>query len=217
MRIIIAMAGAIASALTVALLAAAPTAAQMPAGTIRFAILRNGEQIGTHAIEVNRTGAETNVRITTDLTVKVLFVTAYRLQHNATERWVNGQLMAFSSTTDNNGTRHKVTAAMGAAGLEVEADGKTNRADKSVVPTSLWNPEFMRRKTVLDTQDGLVEAIAVTDDGMEELSLDGHAVKAHHYQTKGRFSQDVWYDERGRLVQLRLIGSDGSVISYKPM
>src|SRR5712664_419264 len=76
--------------------------ASQPTETMQFAIMRNGEQIGTHAIEISRKGPETNVRITTDLTVKVLFVTAYRLQHAATERRVNGQLVALDSTTDNN-------------------------------------------------------------------------------------------------------------------
>jgi hypothetical protein len=203
-----------AAALAVSLPAAT---AQTPAGTLRFVIMRNGEQIGTHAIEISRVGPETNVHSTIDLTVKVLFVTFYHLQHSATERWVNGQLMAFSSTTDSNGTPHKVSATMGASGLEVDADGKTSRVDKGVVPTSLWNPEFLRRKIMLDTQDGIVGPIMVTDDGVEDLTLDGKAVKAHHYAMKGRYAQDVWYDERGRLVQVKLIGSDGSVISYKPM
>jgi len=200
-----------------AVLVAATVAAQTPAGTLRFAIMRNGEQIGTHTVEISRVGPETTVRSATDLTVKVLFITAYRLQHSATERWVNGQLVAFNSTTDNNGTRHKVSATMGAAGLEMEADGKTSRVEKDVVPSSVWNPELVRRKVVFDSQDGQVEPISVTDNGAEELGLDARAVKAHHYEIKGRFSQDVWYDERGRLVQLKLIGSDGSVISYKPI
>jgi hypothetical protein len=34
---------------------------------------------------------------------------------------------------------------------------------------------------------------------------------------KGRYAQDLWYDERGRLVQVKLVGSDGSVISYRPI
>jgi hypothetical protein len=130
---------------------------------------------------------------------------------------MNGQLVAFNSTTDNNGTRHKVSATLGASGLEVEADGKTSRVDKSIVPASLWNPELMRRKSALDTQDGQIDQIAVTDDGMEDLSLDARTVKTHHYEFKSRYAQDVWYDERGRLVQVRLVGSDGSVISYKPI
>jgi hypothetical protein len=210
--------GGLAAATAVAQTPPAPTpAAQVPAGTLRYVILRNSDQIGTHTIEINRAGPETNVRITTDLTVTVLFVTAYRLQHSATERWVKDQLVAFNSTTDNNGTRHKVTATAGASGLEVNADGTTNKVDKNVVPESLWNPDMLKRKTAFSTQDGLVETLAVTDGGAEELSIDGRAIKAHRYAVKGRFSQDVWYDERGRLVQVKLVGSDGSVISYKPI
>jgi hypothetical protein len=205
------------TAALVALVAATPVSAHTPPETMRFAIMRNGEQIGTHAIEISRSGPETNVRLTTDLMVKVLFITAYRLQHSATERWVNGKLLAFDSTTDNNGVRHKVSATRDTSGLEVEADGKTSRVDQSVLPASLWNPELMRRKAALDTQDGQVDPISVTDDGMEGLSLDARTLKTHHYEIKGRYSQDVWYDERGRLGQVKLIGSDGSVISYKPI
>jgi len=200
-----------------ALMGAAPVAADTPAETMRFAIMRNGEQIGTHAIEISRAGPETNVRITTDLIVKVLFITAYRLQHSATERWVNGQFVAFDSTTDNNGVRHKVSATRGALGLEVQADGKTSRVDQNVLPASLWNPELMRRKTALDTQDGQIDPISVTDNGTEDLSFGARPLKTHHYEIKGRYSQDIWYDERGRLVQVKLIGGDGSVIAYKPI
>ncbi len=191
------------------LVGATAVAAPSPAETLRFAIMRNGEQIGTHAIEISRTGPE--------ISVKVLFITAYRLQHSATERWVNGQLVAFDSTTDNNGVHHKVSATRGTSGLEVQADGKTRRVDQNVLPASLWNQELMRRKIAFDTQDGQVDPISVTDNGTEDLSFGSRALKAHHYEIKGRYSQDIWYDERGRLVQVKLIGSDGSVISYTPI
>jgi Family of unknown function (DUF6134) len=208
---------AIVTATLGAQVAVTTVAAYTPAETMRFAIMRNGEQIGTHAIEISHTGPETNVRITTELIVKVLFITAYRLQHSANERWVNGQLVTFNSTTDNNGTRHKVSATRVKSGLEVEVDGKTSRVDQNVFPASLWNPELMRRKAAFDPQDGQVDPISVLDDGMEDLSLGAQALKAHHYEIKGRYPQDIWYDERGRLVQVKLIGSDGSVISYQPI
>src|SRR6516165_6906497 len=84
--------GALAAATAAAQTPPAPApAVQVPAGTLRYAILRNNDQIGTHTIEINRAGPETNVRVNTDLTVTVLFVTAYRLQHSATERWVKDQ------------------------------------------------------------------------------------------------------------------------------
>jgi hypothetical protein len=192
-------------------------AAAQPTDAMRFAIMRNGQQIGTHEIEISRKGPETDVRVTTDLEVQVLFITAYRLQHNATERWMNGQLVALESTTDNNGVRHTVSATRSASGLKIEADGKTRHVDQNVFPASLWNQELVRRTTAMDPQDGQVDPISVTDDGSEDLRLGNRALKAHHYTIKGRYSQDIWYDDRGRLVQMKLIGSDGSEISYQPI
>src|SRR4029453_3296559 len=81
--------------------------AQNSTETIRFAIMRDGSPIGTHDIVINRAGPETTVTLTTDLTVKVLFVTAYRLEQTTSERWVNGVLASLTSASDNNGTRHK--------------------------------------------------------------------------------------------------------------
>jgi hypothetical protein len=88
--------------------------------------------------------------------------------------------------------------------------------DKNIVPSSLWNPEFLRHQAVLDTQDGQVIPISVIDHGVEQLMINSRTLKAHHYAMKSRYSQDVWYDDGGRLVQVKLIGSDGSVIMYKP-
>jgi Family of unknown function (DUF6134) len=190
---------------------------QACAETMRFAITRNGDQIGTHSIQINRAGSEISVNIATDLVVKVLFVTAYRFQHTESEHWVNGRLVALDSTTDNNGTRHQVSIVTKASGLEMEADGKASRVDRNIIPASLWNPELMRRSVMLDTQDGDIVPLSVVDQGMEELAIEARVVKAHRYTIKSRFSQDVWYDEQQHLVQAKLIGRDGSVILYKPI
>jgi hypothetical protein len=203
--------------LIIAALALGATAAGAAPETIRFAIMRNGDQIGTHTVEINRGPREITVNSATELTVKVLFVTAYRLQQTGSERWVNGKLVAFASETDDNGTHHKLSVALKPAGLEVEADGKTSMVDKNLIPATLWNPEMMKRTSVLDPQDGQVVPITVTDVGPEELTFDARTIKARHFTIKGKFSQDVWYDERGRLVQSSLVAPDNSVILYKPM
>ncbi len=176
-----------------------PLAAARPAiETLEFAIMRKGEQIGTHRIEL-------------------LFVTAYRFQYTGTERWVNGRLVALSAETDDNGTQHKLTAALKGATLEVDADGKAAQVDKNIIPASLWNPELVRQSVMLDTQTGQVMPISVVDGGSEEVTMESGPAMAHRYTIKGKFSQDVWYDSRGRLVQSQLVGRDGSVISYKLM
>jgi hypothetical protein len=185
------------------------------AETIRFAILRDGTQIGTHVIEINRTGPETSVKIATDLEVKVLFVTAYQLKHSATERWVDGRLVALKSSTNNNGTRHSVAVNETPAGLEIKADGKAANADKTLIPGSLWNPELLRRSVMLDAQEGMIRPLSVVDHGPAQLTVKSRVVKAHRYTIKSKWEQDVWYDEQSRLIHARLVASDGSVISYQ--
>jgi len=200
--------------LTNVCLASATTEAA--AETMRFTITRNDDPIGTHTLEINRSGTETTVNITTELAVNVLFFTAYHLEQKESERWVDGHLVALQSATDNNGARHKVAVAMRGSELTLEADGKKSRLDKDIVPASFWNPEFLRRAVVLDPQDGRVAPMTVVDGGLENLTVGNRTLQAHRYTVKGRYSQDVWYDDRGRLVRVKIIGSDGSVILYKP-
>ncbi len=192
-----------------AVVAATPARAE----TLRYAIMRNGEQIGTHMVDITRSGADTMVSLNTHLEVKVLFITAYHFQHTDTEHWSNGHLVSLKSSTDNNGTKHNVSVVTKPSGLEVEADGKTGPLDRNVVTGSLWNADILHHMQMLDAQDGQMLPLTVIDDGQDDLTVGGHPVKAHHYTLKSKYSQDVWFDGQ-RLVQVKIVGSDGSVISY---
>src|SRR6202045_497706 len=127
--------------------------------TMRYAIMRNGDQIGTHTVEINRGAKETSVIMSTDLAVKVMFITAYRLQFTTSEKWVGGKLVALNSESDDNGTKHKVSATLKPNGLEVDADGKISTVDKNIMPSTLWNHEVVKRTQVLDPKEGEVVPI----------------------------------------------------------
>jgi hypothetical protein len=184
---------------------------------LRFTITRNDEPIGTQAIEINRAGAETSVSVATDLSVKVMFITAYRFEQTEKERWVNGKLVGLTSATNANGERHEVQVTANATGLDVKADGKVSRVDQNIMPASFWNPELLARPTLLDTQAGKTAPLTVRDNGMEDLKIKTQVVKARHYTVSSMFSQDLWYDSQARLVQSKMVASDGSVIMYRPL
>jgi hypothetical protein len=124
---------------------------------------------------------------------------AYYYEHTSTEHWTNGRLVALSSVTDENGTRHKVDVVTKGSGLQVQADGKAVQIDKSTILTSLWNPTIIRQSMALNSVDGKMMPITVTDNGFEEVTAQGHLIKARHYTINGRFKQDVWYDEQDGL------------------
>jgi hypothetical protein len=199
--------------------------AMQTADVLKYAVNRNGGQIGTYIIEFHRNGPETSVTMQTKIEVKVAFITAYRFEHSAVERYVSGKLASMKATTDDNGTAHKLEVAAKGNGLVVDADGKSMQVDGNMIPASLWNTSLLRQTAAIDTQKGTVVKINVTDGGMDSVTVLGRPLKAHRYaikstssvDPKNTFSQDVWYDEKGNLVQAQFSGSDGSIISYQLM
>ena len=181
----------------------------------KYAVVRNGAQIGTHTVEIRRRHLETTVNIATQVAVKVAFITAYTFQQTNTEKWVNGRLVSLRATTDDNGNRRKLEVTTGSHGLRVQADGKTVNAPADAMPASLWNPALMNQSVAINTVDGSMMPIKVTSKGVEELTTAAGRTKARRYNMQGVFDQDLWYDEQGRLVQLKLRGSDGSDVFYR--
>ena len=187
------------------------------AETLKFAVLRNGDQIGTHTIELRRNGPETLAKQSTFIEVKIAFITAYRFEQSASERWVNNRLVAMDSVTNDNGTQHKLVVAAKGNVLNVEGDQKTTQVDASVMPASLWNASLTKQTVALNARDGSLMQISVTEAGVDNLVVRGQPTKARHFTIKGPFSQDAWYDDKGTLVQAQFIGADGSTILWQPI
>jgi hypothetical protein len=183
--------------------------------TLEYAVVRKDEQIGTHKVEIRRKDAETTVDIATQVAVKVAFITAYSFQQSNTEKWVNGRLVSFRGTTDDNGTRSKLEVTAGSQGLRVQADGKTTTAPAETMPASVWNHALMEQSVALNTVDGSLMPIKVTSKGAEEITVQSRKTKTRRYNMKGVFDQELWYDEQGRLVQMKLRGRDGSDVFYR--
>jgi len=198
---------------------------QPPPQVFNYAVSRNGDRIGTYTVELRRAGPETTVSMSTHIEVKIAgFITAYKFDHTASEHWVNGKLVAMQSTTDDNGTPHKVDAVAKGSALVVEADGSSTQIDGGVLPASLWNAALLRQTAALDPQKGRMLKIAVKDSGPETITVQGNPMKAERFTMTNTpdggspYSQDVWYDEHGTLVQIQVIASqDGSVIAYQLM
>lgn len=183
--------------------------------TLRFAVIRGNEQIGTHTIEIRRRAEATDVSIATDVAVKMAFITVYRFEHTGSEEWSGSRLVSLHSVTNDDGTRHRLDVTAAADGLRVAADGKAERADPGIVPASLWNPALTRQSVILNTLDGSRMNVAVEDAGTERLSVRGRIEKARHYVIHGDLERQVWYDDAGRLVQVRFKAKDGSDVVYR--
>jgi Family of unknown function (DUF6134) len=198
-------------------LASAASAAGTPAAKIHrvFDINRSGDTIGTEAVDIEQQDDTITIKAKTDVSVKILFVEAYRYELSSNEVWKNGQLIAFKSHTNDNGTKHSVEVTAANDKLSMEADGKHSDLPKSAVPASLWRKETLRSPDAFEPDTGNHLSLKMTDLGTDSVTVNGITYQAHHYKIadtlKGTYMRELWYDG-DMLVRTKLIGSDNSVV-----
>lgn len=198
-----------------AALLASPTAGWPDAGTMNFTVMRDGEPIGASTVRLRQEGDELIADVSTHIQVKIAFLTVYRYDQTESERWSDGRLLTMTALTRDNGATHRVRAVRNGNRLFVDSDGRMSEVDPGLLPYNPWNAAVLHSRMALNTKDGSVTPVAVTDRGEERLVLQGRATTAHHYSIRTSFPQEVWYDGHHRLVQVELYGSDGSTIRYQ--
>ena len=190
-----------------------PAQAAEPPRHLVFNISRNGQQIGQHVMDITTDGKVTTVDMKTNIEVKVMFVTAYKLEYTAQEVWNDGNFTSFQSQTDDNGKHHQVNVTATADKVAVVADGKRAEAPKGTIPATFWNTQFLTRKQVIHTENGQILTIAIQDLGNESVKTAAGPKQAKHYHTTGGLERDMWFDATGTPVRFQLLGSDKSVIT----
>ncbi len=211
---ILALAVVLPSAGALAQPAAAPSGRDAPARTHQvYDVIRKGDKIGTDMLDIERQGDTTTIRMATTISVKLLFVEVYHYQHQATEIWKGGQLVSFRSQTNDNGTKHAVTAAAMPQKVSLDVDGVHADLPKSAVPATLWSSaELPKHSAIFDPADGKLMNVTVSDLGEETVTVHGVPRKAHHLKIGGDFPRDLWFDG-DTLVRMQLTGSDSSVVT----
>jgi hypothetical protein len=209
----------IALSFTLLALPVVPTGAVSPAAATKihrvFDIVRGNDKIGTDTIDIERQSDTTTIKIKKDVSVKVMFIEAYRYEHSCNETWKNGQLVAFKSRTNDNGTKHSIDVTAAPDKLSMDADGKHSDLPKTAAPESLWGKDAIHQLDAFDPDTGKPMSIKVTDLGNEALTIHGVTHQTQHYKIadtlSGDFAREVWFDG-DVLVRTKIIGSDNSVI-----
>lgn len=199
-------------------MSAAGFQAQAASKTLEYTVLRDGKPIGTHAYTIDTNGADTHVQVSTDIQVKVLFITAYKFKHASEEMWSNGQLVSLNSTTDDDGTDKALTAKAenGKITLDSIVKGQDRRqfAAAAAIPASLWNRAIVTQSSIVNTLDGKLMKVDVADAGTEQIDAGGSKITAQHYKISGELTRDVWFDDAGRLVRVSFPDKTSTEIVY---
>ena len=176
-----------------------------------YNISRDGSPIGQNVLDIDKQGGVTSVNMTSDVDVKILFLSAYTYHYTGNETWTDDQLVAFKSQTNDNGTMHNVTVRPSGDKLELDADGHRSIIAKTIGLDDFWTPQLLSKPMVLDTSDGHGMTFVAEDLGMETIPYRGAPRPAHHFRLTGDFNRDLWFDA-DTPVRFQIKARDGSMI-----
>lgn len=180
--------------------------AQAAPAAIRFRILRQGSQIGTHHVTFAEANGELTARTDVDIAVRLMGITVFRLTHRLTEVWAGDRLRLVTSRHDRNGTVTEMTARTAEGGILVQGPAGTQRLPAEAAPLTWWNPRYFTRP-LFDSETGEPLRLRWT-----RTALPGGAVRWQ--ATDGEESEGT-YAADGTWLDWKTKGEDGSIVTYE--
>ena len=182
---------------------------------LRFRALHRGGPVGEHSVAFRPDGDRLAVVTHVDITIKVLFFTAFRFRHNAEEIWRAGRLVSVRSTTDDNGIPLEVSGEAAADGFRiVGADGPFLAAAGLLTSNTLWDRRLVHETRLIDVQHGGEVGLVAKPLGEEPVDTPQGAVRASRYRIiTPHYAGSLFYDADGRWVK-GLIEQQGEILEY---
>jgi hypothetical protein len=163
-------------------------------------------EIGTYSnlIEPAANGGIT-VTSRLDVTVKLIGITAHREHSVRRERWQDGRLIAFFSTTEKNGERYELRGEAREGGFVIHTPQGTQMAPAHVLPSNPWSVDMLRSGPLLSTRNGALLTARVTDGPAETIMRGGRPERLRRFDIDSDKREYVWVDAQGVPVAFRTI------------
>ena len=187
--------------LLLVLTASPAVARQLLEYTIRHPVY--GE-IGTYSnlIEPAANGSLT-VTSRLDVTVKLIGITAHREHSLRCERWQDGRLVAFSSTTERNGERFELRGEARGDSFIIHTPRGVQVGPAHLRPSNPWSVEMLRSGPLLSTRDGALLTARVTDGPADTITRNGRKEQLRRFDIQSDKRDYVWVDAQGVPVAFR--------------
>ena len=188
-----------------------PAAAGASVFDAAFDIMRKGERIGFHAVNVEDAG-DGSLRVETRIEMQVKFgpIPVFRYEHNSSEVWRDGRLESIESTTDNNGKAERLNVRRAGETLLIDGTRFQGEGPGDAIPSSYWNKSIVSTKTLLDTQNGRLIGVTVASLGNTPSPT---GATAEQHRITGSVDLNLWYDGD------RWVGADfvvrGQALTYR--
>ena len=175
-------------------------------GPVRFRVLREGREIGTHQVRLSGNAQRLTVQSDIALQVKLAGFTVFRLRHEIAEEWANDRLQRLTSRHDRNGTVTEARVVAEGGALLAEGPEGAQRLPANAAPLTWWNGAHFARPLIRPLTCTLIPGAAARS------AVPGGGVQ---FTLNGAVEAVARYDAAGRWVALATKGEDGSAVTYE--
>tara|TARA_Y100000590_G_C15414444_1_gene898882 strand:+ start:90 stop:776 length:687 start_codon:yes stop_codon:yes gene_type:complete len=172
---------------------------------INFEIYRNDKYIGNHTCIFERSGDLLKVTNKIDFKIKKLGLELYKYKSLGTEIYKNGELIEFSSKTNQNGKEKYVNIELNNDN-ELTIDGSSNKGkvSKDFLIGTWWNHSLINSKAQISAVSGRVIHQKVSFLGKENMKIGNKTYKTLHFNFSSndkklgkdkKLNTDIWYEE----------------------
>ncbi len=181
-----------------------------------FDVYLDDKKVGKHQFHVSESDGVRHVQSDASFKYKFLFVTAYRYEHSAAERWANDCLVNFDATTSTNGERISVSGKQVGDGFVVEGGDEPIVLPACVMTFAYWNAAFLNQSRLLNPQTGEYLDVSVEKIGDEIREIRGRQITATRFKlTALEVDLTLWYSPTNEWLGLESVAKGGRIIRYE--
>ena len=178
--------------------------------SLEYELFRNNKLIGFHNYKFERKDNYTKVKSLVAFNIVKLGINLYKYDAISVEEYKEGQLINFSSKTNQNKKIKNTEIKYDKAKKELIISGSENQLNspKEYPVGTWWNHELVQAKAQISAISGRIIEQKVIFLGKEELNLYGKTWNALRFNfsssdeslpDKKKLNTDVWYDEKTKI------------------
>ena len=178
---------------------------------IEMDIFRNGELIGYNYYFFTRKGKETIVTNQIKFSVKLLGATIFQVEGYGEEKYLDDQLISFSSKTLQNDKEKFVNLVFDKDKNKFNIKGSSYSGVASIdnIIGNWWNHKILQTNSQISPISGSIKEQIVTFVGKEKIEQNGQIYEVDHFKLNSkdmslskdkRLDFDIWFDKKNSMI-----------------
>ncbi len=178
---------------------------------IEMEIFKDDKIIGFSKFVFSKKGKKFEVKNITEFEVKLFGVKVFSILSRGIEKYINDQLVSFSSETFQNDKRKFVNLEYDKGNNVFKIDGSSYKglADIDNIVGNWWNHKILQAGSQISPLSGSVKKQVVEFVGKEKIILYNKEVQVEHFTLKStdqnldedkKLNFDIWYDKKRAII-----------------